>query len=322
MNHSWMLTMVLPVDPSQVHKRASSSVGHGSPISSDSSSFIIAESCENVSSKTRRESVTHILHLDHFKRCSLRSQLHVAHRGRDLRTEICQRREAIMNTINFNDNNRQSPHAIPNYIYDFYGRSCHIHGSNLSFLSFKGPKGDEGLAVSWGFSFCNIFLWNSCLSFFFFCRPPRNRYKICRFISVNVLVILYDIQCVNTPSSAQWNSNAEEKMIMSPADMKFMPYCLASGNPWILSVLQMPFPPFWRLKTIHTVMETSQRFCHPLEFFILMGPIVFFYCFVAPWFFTKMLIWHFNKLREQLQFCGGIASIRLTADPLSGPLSP
>lgn len=49
-----------------------------------------------------------------------------------------------------------------------------------------------------------------------------------------------------------------------------------------------------------------------------------FYCFVAQWFFTRMLIWHFNKLCEWLQCCGGIAPICLTADPLAGAaaLSP
>lgn len=56
-----------------------------------------------------------------------------------------------MNAIHFNDNNMQKPHVISDCIYDLYGSGCRIHGSNLSFLfslSSKGPKGDEGLAVS------------------------------------------------------------------------------------------------------------------------------------------------------------------------------
>lgn len=48
------------------------------------------------------------------------------------------------------------------------------------------------------------------------------------------------------------------------------------------------------------------------------GANCIFYCFVAQWFFTRMLIWHFNKLCEWLRCCGGIAPIRLTADPLAG----
>lgn len=51
------------------------------------------------------------------------------------------------------------------------------------------------------------------------------------------------------------------------------------------------------------------------------GANCIFYCFVAQWFFTRMLIWHFNKLCEWLQCCGRIAPICLTADPLSAPFS-
>lgn len=43
--------------------------------------------------------------------------------------------------------------CILNRTCDLYDNGCHIQGGNLfSFLlSFKGPKGDEGPAVSWSF---------------------------------------------------------------------------------------------------------------------------------------------------------------------------
>lgn len=75
-------------------------------------------------------------------------------------------------------------------IYDFYGSSCHIHGCNLSFFfPFKGPKGDDGLPVSWSLSFWNIFLWNICLVFVLAKKWKSQSYKL---LSIIVSVIFYN----------------------------------------------------------------------------------------------------------------------------------
>lgn len=114
----------------------------------------------------------------------------------------------------------------------------------------------------------------------------------------------------------------------------FVSYRLAIGSPQTLTALQMcfhppPHPPprpftesgeqFThnpRRRRHSVTFPPSTWTLHPCETDCILS-----YCFVAPWFFTRMLIWHFNKLCDRL-CCAGIAPIRLAADPLAAPLSP
>lgn len=88
-------------------------------------------------------------------------------------------------------------------------------------------------------------------------------------------------------------------------------------NPLCTSDALPPETDAWKQST-----QTWKQFDTSTRILYSHGANCIFYCFVAQWFFTRMLIWHFNKLCERLQCCGGIAPIRLTADPLAGPLSP
>lgn len=118
----------------------------------------------------------------------------------------------------------------------------------------------------------------------------------------------------------------------SPLLQTSVPYCLlyhtvlpvGAHSPLLTSHPPPPTPPIR-----HTPMPENNLHAHGNTSMLLLsawilysrGANCIFYCFVAQWFFTRMLIWHFNKLCEWLHCCGRIAPIRLTADPLSAPFS-
>lgn len=165
---------------------------------------------------------------------------------------------------------------------------------------------------------------------YFLCWPKKNRSQSYQLPSIMVSVVLYNIsqytlkhEHLTTLSRALPHS---KKMITSPANSCIMickpsplPYCLASGN-MNSPHFKCPPPPILTPENDpHRRGNNSTRL--PSTWILYShGANCFFYCFVAQWFFTRMLIWHFNKLCEWLQCCGGIAPIRLTADPLAGPL--
>lgn len=154
--------------------------------------------------------------------------------------------------------------------------------------------------------------------------PRKQWIQSCQFLSVIASVVLsnisqYTLKPEHLTTLSRTPTNKKKWSHLLKYETVVL-YCLASGNLWTLSALQMPFPLFWCLKTIQAGMETIRHM--NVNFFILMGPIAFFLLFCCMVIFHQDVNLTFNKLCERLRCCGGIAPIRLTADPLAGPLSP